>query len=37
VVGSAFVIELNFLGGRQILAPHEVLSLVQYSHEDVPS
>ena len=37
VVGSAFVIELDFLGGRRLLAPHDVLSLVQYSSEVVPS
>jgi adenine phosphoribosyltransferase len=30
VVGSAFVIELDSLGGRQRLAPYEVFSLVHY-------
>ena len=33
VVGSAFIIELDFLGGRAQLVPHDVLSLVQYSSE----
>ena|SRR5665213_1245278 len=37
VVGLAFVIELVFLGGRHVLAPHDVLSLVHYSSEDVSS
>lgn len=36
VVGSAFIVELDFLGGRDALAPHEVLSLVRYSSETVP-
>jgi adenine phosphoribosyltransferase len=31
VVGLAFVIELSFLGGREKLAGHDVLSLVDYS------
>jgi adenine phosphoribosyltransferase len=30
IVACAFVIELGFLGGRQRLAPYEVVSLVQY-------
>lgn len=30
VVGCAFLIELDFLGGRQKLAPHEVFSLIRY-------
>lgn len=30
VVGCAFAIELTALGGRQVLAPHPVFSLVQY-------
>lgn len=33
VVGSAFVIELGFLGGRKRLAPHEVFSLIVYDGE----
>jgi len=37
VVGTAFVIELDFLGGRKLLAPHEVLSLVRYSTEEMPT
>jgi len=36
VVGTAFVIELDFLGGRRRLAPHDVLSLVHYSSEELP-
>jgi adenine phosphoribosyltransferase len=36
VVGSAFVVELDFLGGRDRLAPHEVMSLVQYATEELP-
>jgi adenine phosphoribosyltransferase len=30
VVATAFVIELNFLKGRDRLAPHKVVSLLQY-------
>lgn len=30
VVGCAFVIELEFLGGRKALAPHPVFSILQY-------
>lgn len=30
VVACAFVIELTFLGGRKLLAPHKVSSLLQY-------
>lgn len=33
VVGSAFIIELDFLGGRSRLAPHDVYSLIRYSTE----
>ena len=33
VVGSAFIIELDFLGGRSRLAPHDVHSLIRYSTE----
>jgi adenine phosphoribosyltransferase len=33
VVGTAFVIELDFLKGRQRLAPHEAFSLVHYADE----
>lgn len=34
VVGCAFVIELNFLEGRERLAPHDCFSLVAYNGED---
>ena len=34
VVGAAFVIELDFLNGREALAPHEVFSLVQYGDDE---
>jgi adenine phosphoribosyltransferase len=34
VVGTAFVIELDFLGGRAQLAPHDVLSLVHFASEE---
>lgn len=34
VVGSAFVVELDFLNGRRRLAPYEVFSLIRYSSED---
>jgi adenine phosphoribosyltransferase len=37
VVGTAFIVELDFLDGRAALAPHDVLSLVRYSSEAVPS
>ncbi len=30
VVGCAFLVELAFLGGRAVLAPHAVYSLIQY-------
>jgi adenine phosphoribosyltransferase len=30
VAGAVFLIELTFLGGRDLLAPHEVLSLISY-------
>jgi adenine phosphoribosyltransferase len=33
VVGTAFLIELDFLKGRQRLLPHEVFSLVHYADE----
>jgi adenine phosphoribosyltransferase len=36
VVGTAFIVELDFLGGRKRLAPHEVMSLIQYASEDLP-
>ena len=36
VVGTAFIVELDFLGGRQRLAPHEVMSLVRYATEELP-
>lgn len=31
VAGCLFLIELDFLGGRQKLAPHEVFSLIRYT------
>ena len=34
VVGNAFVIELDFLKGRERLAPYEVFSLIHYDGED---
>jgi len=34
VVGCAFLIELAFLGGRERLAPRQVVSLVTYASED---
>ena len=34
VVGTAFVIELDFLGGRKRLEPYEVFTLVHYDRED---
>ena len=33
VVGCSFIVELAFLGGREQLAGHEVLSLVSYEDE----
>lgn len=33
VAGCAFVIELDFLAGRERLAPHEVHSLISYASE----
>jgi adenine phosphoribosyltransferase len=30
VAGCAFLIELRFLKGRELLAPHEVFSLIEY-------
>jgi adenine phosphoribosyltransferase len=33
VVGTAFLIELDFLDGRRRLAPHEVFSLIHYADE----
>jgi len=34
IVGTAFVIELDFLQGRARLSPHEVFSLVHYNSEN---
>ncbi len=34
VVGYAFLVELDFLNGRDRLAPHEVFSLIHYDSED---
>lgn len=34
VVGCAFVIELDFLNGRETLQPYDVFSLIHYSSED---
>lgn len=36
IAGIAFVVELTFLPGRERLAGHDVLSLVQYDSEAVP-
>ena len=33
VVGCGFLIELSFLGGRRRLAPHRIVSLVEYADE----
>jgi adenine phosphoribosyltransferase len=33
IVGCAFLIELDFLNGRQKLAPHECFSLIHYADE----
>ncbi len=33
VAGCAFVVELDFLGGRDRLAPHDVHSLISYAEE----
>ena len=33
VVGCAFVIELAFLNGRELLAPHDVHALIRYDSE----
>jgi adenine phosphoribosyltransferase len=33
VVGCAFLVELAFLGGRERLAPHDVMALVRYESE----
>ena len=30
VAGCAFLVELNFLNGRDVLRPHEVFSLIRY-------
>ena len=30
VAGAAFLIELSYLGGRDRLSPHEVISLIPY-------
>ena len=34
VVGTGFIIELDFLKGRDRLAPHEVFSLLHYGSEN---
>lgn len=34
IVGCGFVVELTFLPGRERLAPHKVVSLIQYDSED---
>ena len=34
VVGYAFLVELDFLNGRDRLAPHEVFSLIHYDGEE---
>lgn len=34
IAGAAFVIELDFLGGRKRLAPHDVYSLIHYDSEE---
>ena len=34
IAACAFLVELSFLGGRDRLAPHNVLSLVTYASED---
>ena len=34
VVGSAFLIELSFLDGRERLSEYDIFSLIQYSAED---
>jgi adenine phosphoribosyltransferase len=31
IVGAAFLVELEFLGGRARLAPHEVYALIEYA------
>jgi adenine phosphoribosyltransferase len=31
VAGCAFLVELSFLGGRARLAPHEVLTVIEYA------
>lgn len=33
VVGCAFLIELAFLGGRELLVPHDVHALIRYDEE----
>jgi adenine phosphoribosyltransferase len=35
VAGCAFLIELDFLGGRRKLEPHESFSLMRYAEESV--
>ena len=30
VAGCAFLVELSFLNGRDVLRPHEVFSLIRY-------
>lgn len=34
IVGCGFVVELTFLPGREKLAPHRVVSLIEYDSED---
>jgi len=34
IVGCGFLIELDFLGGRDRLAPHDVFSLIHYAREE---
>ena len=34
VVGCVFLIELSFLGGRELLAPHDVHALIRYDSEE---
>ena len=33
IAGFAFLIELDFLGGRSRLAPHDICSLIHYGDE----
>jgi adenine phosphoribosyltransferase len=34
VAGVAFLIELTYLGGRDLLAPYDVVSLITYDDPD---